>query len=66
MDEIYVKPYYDYKGGSVIGAAFNSEETATSAFVFMISSVMSSFKEVAHIAPIQTIDFNALQMLIKK
>ena len=49
VDEIHLKPFFDYKGGSVIGAAFNINKAANSAFVFMISSVLSPFKEVVHI-----------------
>lgn len=41
VDEIHIKPYFDYKGGNIVGAAYNCGEAATSAFVFMINSIMS-------------------------
>ncbi|XP_035233690.1 uncharacterized protein LOC118205512 [Stegodyphus dumicola] len=66
VDEIYVQPYFDYKGGSVVGAAFDSSSPATSAFAFMISSLESSFKEVVHIMPVNTINFETLHYVIKK
>lgn len=57
LDEIHVKSLFDYKGGSIVGADFNSEKAANSAFVFMISSILSQFKEVVHIMPVHTINF---------
>ncbi|XP_045129960.1 uncharacterized protein LOC123515452 isoform X1 [Portunus trituberculatus] len=49
IDEIHIKQYFDYKGGNVVGSAFNCDEAAKSAFIFMISSVCSNFKDVVHI-----------------
>ena len=48
-DEIHLKPYFDYKGGNIAGAAYNSEQPANSAFVFMITSLFSSLKDVVYI-----------------
>lgn len=50
VDDIHIKPYYDYRGGNMTGAALNSTETANSAVVFMVQSLTCTFKEVAHIA----------------
>lgn len=36
MDEIHIKPYLDYKGGNIISAAYNTNEAAKSAYVFML------------------------------
>jgi hypothetical protein len=38
MDEIHLKPFYDYKGGNVIGVSFDCKAAAKSAYVFMIQS----------------------------
>ena len=41
VDEIHQKPYFNYKGGNLIGLTDNSNETVTSAFAFRQSSVFS-------------------------
>ena len=52
VDEIHLKPFFDYKGGNIIGTSFNSLSTAAkSAFAFMISSVFSNYKDVVHLLP---------------
>ena len=51
VDEIHLKPYFDYKGGNNAGAAYNSEQPANSAFVFMITSLFWSLKDVVYIIP---------------
>ena len=43
IDEIHLKPYFDCKGGNVVGLANNTNELATSAFAFMLSSVLSNY-----------------------
>ena len=53
VDEIHLKPYYDYKGGNIVGAAYNTNEATTSAFAFMVNSVFLKFKEVVHVFPTQ-------------
>jgi hypothetical protein len=60
MDEIHVQPYLDYKGGNIVGKASNSNSLANTAYVFMISSVKSAFKEVVHISPSCNIDHKTL------
>lgn len=52
IDEIHVKPYFDYKGGSVVGSSVHSTEPATTAHVFMIQSLLSPNKDVIHILPV--------------
>ena len=44
VDEIHIKQYFDYKCGSVVGTAYDSIEAASSAFVFMLNSVLSKYK----------------------
>ena len=51
IDEIHLKPFFDYNGGNVVDAAYDSNDAATSAFAFMINSVFSKFKEVVHALP---------------
>ena len=41
IDEIHQKPYFDYKNGNIVSLSHNSEEAATNAFAFMLSSVFS-------------------------
>ena len=66
VDEIHLKPYFDYKGGDVVGAAYNSTDAATSAFAFMISSVFFNYKDVAHVLPTRKMTAEALHCLLKK
>ena len=66
VDEIHLKPYFDYKGGNVVGLAYNGSDAATSAFAFMLSSVCSKFKDVVHVMPTKCIKAEALFDVIKK
>lgn len=66
FDEIHIKSVFDYKGGNIVGAAFNSEKAAKTAFVFMIKSFLSNFKEVAHILPVRQIEAETVYSIIKK
>ena len=66
LDEIHLKPYFDYKGGNVVGSAFNRNEAATLAFTFMISSVFSKYKDVVHVLPSCKMSASVLFHLIKR
>ena len=66
IDEIHIKPFFDYKGGNVVGAAYNSEDAATSAFAFMGNSTFSKFKEVVHVLPVRKMNAAALHNLIRR
>ena len=66
VDEIHIKPSFDYKGGSIVGAAYNSSDAASSAFVFMISSIKSKFKDVVHIIPAKCMKAEFLHDILKK
>jgi hypothetical protein len=66
IDEIHLKPYLDYRAGNIVGMAFDSEKLATSAHVFMISSVTSSYKDVAHVLPVRSLTFVELHHFIRK
>ena len=50
-NEIDTKPYFDYKHGNIVGLSDNSNETATSAFAFMLSSVFSQYSNLVHVMP---------------
>lgn len=43
IDEIHIKPYMDYKASNVVGTACNNTSLATTAYVFMVTRVRSSF-----------------------
>jgi len=62
VDEIHLQQFFEYKGGSVVGAASNSNEAAKSAFAFMISSIVSKYKDVAHVLP--TCKINAVDLFV--
>lgn len=66
MDEIHLKSYFDFKGGSILGASFNCEEAASSAYVFMIQSIASSFRDVVHILPVKKIVAECLFEILSK
>ncbi|KAH8032923.1 hypothetical protein HPB51_003800 [Rhipicephalus microplus] len=65
VDEIHIQPFFDFKGGNISGAAGNSEEAATSAHVFMVQSMLSSFREVVHILPARTMNAHSLHAVLK-
>lgn len=66
MDEVYVKPQMDYKQGTVVGSAADKNELAKTAYVFMISSLLSSFKDVVHILPVANADGIQLCTIVKR
>lgn len=66
VDEIHLKPYLDYKGGNIVGLANNSNEPATSAFAFMLSSVFSQYKDVVHVMPTKCLLAENLFDIIKR
>ena len=45
VDKIYLKPDFDYKDGNIVSLSDNSNEAATSAFAFMLSSVFLLYKD---------------------
>ena len=65
MDEIHLKPQMDYKGGNIVGHAYNSNECATSAYVFMVRSLDTQYIDVAHILPVKTMQADALFIFLK-
>ncbi|KAK8756868.1 hypothetical protein V5799_000430 [Amblyomma americanum] len=66
LDEIHIKPYFDYKGGSIVGSSANSQEAATTAHVFMVQSLLSANKDVIHILPVSKMNSEILHEYCKK
>lgn len=66
LDEIHLKPFLDYKGGSLVGFSHNNHDATTSAHVFMIQSILSPFKDVVHVLPVKTITAETLHKFKKK
>ncbi|XP_040357744.1 uncharacterized protein LOC121047009 [Ixodes scapularis] len=65
VDEIHIKPYFEYKGGHITGAALNLNEAANCALVFMVRSLKCKFKEVAHIVPVHRLDAEFPHKMLK-
>lgn len=64
MDEIHLQPYFDYKGGIIVGAACNSSNAAKTAHVFMMQSLLSSQKNVVHILLVERISAQQLHTIL--
>ena len=58
VDEVQLKQY--------CGMAFNENIVASSAHVFMISSLLSPYKDLVHILPVKAIETEILHVVIKK
>ncbi|KAH7937647.1 hypothetical protein HPB49_014092 [Dermacentor silvarum] len=67
VDEIHIKPYFDYKVGNtrITGAALNANEAENCALVFMVCSLTCKFKEVAHIVPVHRLEAEYLHKTLK-
>ena len=62
VDEIHLhlKSFYDCTGGSIVESSHNIIDAVTSAFVLMVSSVLSNYKDVAHVFPSSKTSADAL------
>lgn len=58
--------FFYYKGGNISGVAANSDVAATSTHVFMLQSMLSSFREVVHILPVCTLNAVSLHKVLKE
>lgn len=65
MDEIHIQSYFDFKAGSITGAAANTASPAKTAYVFMTQSLLSNHKDVVHILPVATIDAKCLHDFLR-
>nr|XP_054921687.1 uncharacterized protein LOC129382187 [Dermacentor andersoni] len=61
IDEIHIKPYFDYKGGTIVGSSVHSTEPATTAHVLMVQSLLSANKDVIHILPVSKMSAEILR-----
>lgn len=66
VDEVHLKAMLDYKGGNIVGTAFNNQLLATSAHCFMISSLLSNMEEVVHVAPVNKMCAERLHSMLKE
>ncbi|XP_035230090.1 uncharacterized protein LOC118202039 [Stegodyphus dumicola] len=66
IDEIHVKSYFDYKGGNLTGMAYNNSGADSSVHAFMISSILSSYKDIVHMLPVHTLTASALHSFIEQ
>ena len=67
IDEIHISHQLSYKGGKFEGSATNCQVSeASTAQVFMISSVLCKQKDVVAILPVKNIDAKYLQSLLLK
>ncbi|GBL90674.1 hypothetical protein AVEN_219342-1 [Araneus ventricosus] len=66
IDEVHLKPYYDLKGGNIVGKSANNEKAANAAFVFMLNCFLQNCCVFVHILPINNINADILHEIIKK
>ncbi|GBM25082.1 hypothetical protein AVEN_96661-1 [Araneus ventricosus] len=64
LDEVHIKEYFDYKGGSISGMSYDSKASASSAQVFMVKSIVSQYKDVVHVLPVHTISAGSIKKVI--
>lgn len=65
LDEIYIERQFDFKGGSIYGGnEITSSNAAKTAQVFMISSILSCYKDVVCIVPVDNLKSNYLKDMI--
>ncbi|XP_035227610.1 THAP domain-containing protein 2-like [Stegodyphus dumicola] len=65
LEEKYLEKAIEERG-NLCGMAYNCEKAATSAYVFMIRSLLSPFKDVAHILPVKSLNAEDLYQYLKK
>lgn len=53
-------PYLDYRGATIAGSAFGNDAIATSAFVFILNSIRSRYKDVVPLIPTKTMNAEVL------
>lgn len=65
LDEIHLQQFFEYKGGCLTGFAAHCAEPAKTAHVFTVQSLLSSYKDVAHILPVTRITATELHDVLK-
>lgn len=66
LDEIHLKQFFDYKAGRLTGASVNSTQPAKTVHAFMVQSLLSTFKDVAHILPVSKITTEELHNVLRE
>nr|XP_037288760.1 uncharacterized protein LOC119181614 [Rhipicephalus microplus] len=66
LDEIRLQQFFDYKAGRLTGVSVNSTEPVKTAHVFTVQSLLSAFKDVAHILPVSKISAEELHKVLRK
>ncbi|XP_077549860.1 uncharacterized protein LOC144162976 [Haemaphysalis longicornis] len=66
LDEIHLQQFFEFKGGCLTGSAAHSAEPAKTAHVFMVQSLLSTYKDVVHILPVTRISANELHDVLKR
>jgi hypothetical protein len=62
IDEIYIHPEMSFKGGSIYGQSVSdSTKIAKTAQVFMISSILSKYKDVVSMVPVHNLTSQQLK-----
>ncbi|KAH9376237.1 hypothetical protein HPB48_014404 [Haemaphysalis longicornis] len=65
VDEVHVKPYFDFKGGSIAGSSAHLSEPATTCHIFIIQCRLSSNKDVVPLLPVSRLSAETLQEFTK-
>ena len=58
--------YFDYKGGNIVDLFDNSNETVTSSFAFILSSLFSQYKDLVHVMPTKCLQVENLFDIVKR
>lgn len=67
LDEIHISHQLSYKGGKLVGSASNDPSTeASTAQVFMISSLLSKAKDVVAIVPVKNLTGDLLHNMLRQ
>lgn len=65
LDEIYISPQLNFKGGNLYGSSkTDPSKIAKTAQVFMISSILSKYKDVVSIVPVNNLTAEQLKSMI--
>ena len=65
VDKIHQKPFIDYKGGNIVDLFDDCNESGTSDFAFMLSSIFSQYKDVVHVMPTKWLKTENLFDIVK-
>ena len=66
VDKVHIKEFFGYKGRKNFGSPYDSTKCATSAHVFTLQSLFSTFKDIIYILPAKQISSDILFSFLKK